>query len=233
VLRASRTTVHRIIQCLAVAVGLITVAGVLAVVLDQAQITDPIAAEARESFVRLFRLNREANVPTWFSSSLLLLSALLLGTIAMQQRSVDARFWRHWAFLALAFVFLSMDETAQIHEMLARPTRYLTGVGGFLYFAWIVPVGASLIVFVAAYARFLGGLPGTTRRLFLLSGSLYVAGALGMESIGSLIFTRVGGDCTAYELATLVEEFLEMAGIVIFLKALMEFPPLYGTAEPT
>jgi hypothetical protein len=211
---------------------MLTIAGLLAVFLDQAQLTDPLVAEARESFVRLFRLNREANVPTWFSSSILLLSALLLGSIAMSQHSLEARIWRHWMLLAFVFLFLSMDETAQIHEMLVRPTRHLLGLGGPLYFAWIVPVGASLILFVAVYARFLSGLPFKTRRLFLLSGILYVAGALGLESIGSLIFTQVGGDCTAYEMATVTEEFLEMAGIVVFLKALMEYPRVSEMALP-
>jgi len=223
--------VRRVLIILTLAVGLLTIAGVIAVLWNQVRIDDPLIAEARESLVRLFRLDGEANVPTWFSSSLLLASAALLGWIAANRSRAEAPFSRHWWVLAFLFLCMSLDETAQIHEMSVRPSRHLLELGGALHFTWVVPAGVLVLVFFVAFLRFLRNLPAETRRLFLLSGTLFVAGALGMESVSALYWTRLG-ESVAYGLATTTEEFLEMAGIVVFLKALMEFPAASGIAPP-
>jgi hypothetical protein len=230
--RLSEPVIRRILLWLSLAVGLLTAAGVFSVFWSQFPLDDFHLVEVRESFVRLFALDREANVPTWFSSSILLASAALLGWIAMNRRGRKAPFWRHWTALALVFLFFSLDETAQIHEMLSRPTRHLLGLDGALHFSWVVPVGFLVLVSGVFFLPFLRGLPAGTRNLFLLSGSVFLLGSLGLESVSALFSTQVGKASVAYGLATSAEEFLEMAGIVIFLKALMECPPLYGTSEP-
>ena len=229
--RLSEEAIRRVLLWLTLAVGLLTAAGVFSVFWSQIPLDDFHLAEARESFVRLFALDREANVPTWFSSSILLASAAFLGWIAMNRRARQASFWRHWATLAFVFLFMSLDETAQIHEMLTRPTSQLFDFGGVLYFSWVVPAGILMLVFGVVYLRFLRALPAETRNLFLLSGAVFLLGSLGMESVSALFATQHGKASVAYGLATSAEEFLEMAGIVIFLKALMEYPPLYGPSE--
>jgi hypothetical protein len=67
--------------------------------------------------------------------------------------------------------------------------------------------------------------------LFCLAGAVFVLGALGLESVSAHFWTR-SGDSIAYGLLTSLEEFLERAGIVVFLKALMELPAASGIAPP-
>ncbi|MGH7586442.1 MAG: hypothetical protein ACREMH_09370, partial [Gemmatimonadales bacterium] len=68
-----------------------------------------------ESF---FDLDREQNLPTWWSSAKLLAVALVLGATCAARRSVDGR--RAWLLAAGAVVALglSLDETALLHERL-------------------------------------------------------------------------------------------------------------------
>ena len=67
-------------------------------------------------FVQMFDLDREANIPTWYSSSALLVASGLLAIIAKVQASLGAPFVRHWAALSLIFLFMSIDESAAFHD---------------------------------------------------------------------------------------------------------------------
>ena len=63
---------------------------------------------------RMFYLDRECNIPTWFSSFLLGLTALAAygcskSSLAKQQK-------RSWFIIAIGFIFLSCDEVATLHE---------------------------------------------------------------------------------------------------------------------
>src|SRR5919109_4164080 len=61
-------------------------------------------------FFQEFSLDREANVPSWFSSALLLTAAAVLALVALDALARNARWGRHWAGLSLVFVVLSLDE---------------------------------------------------------------------------------------------------------------------------
>src|SRR5437016_578643 len=50
---------------------------------------------------RKFNLNDEMNFPTWYQSSTLLLSAILLGLIASVKKIAGGRYLWHWRALAL------------------------------------------------------------------------------------------------------------------------------------
>ena len=63
-------------------------------------------------YVRLFNLGEEANFPTWFSSVLLLISALLLLAIGVVTKSEGGN-GRYWMLLSGIFAFLSLDEVAR------------------------------------------------------------------------------------------------------------------------
>jgi hypothetical protein len=51
-----------------------------------------------------------------------------------------------WLGLALAFVFLSLDEATQIHEFFIGYFRIDFGLSGYFYSAWIIPYGVALVV---------------------------------------------------------------------------------------
>lgn len=177
--------------------------------------------EARDSFVRLFSLDGEANIPAWYSSSLLLLASMLLGIIGLAKKKLDDRYALHWGALSLIFLFLSLDEAAIIHEMSIKPLRILFHTGGLLYYAWVVPGAEAVFIVGLAYLRFLADLPARTRLLFYVAGTLFVGGSLGMESLSGQHAELYGEGNLGYHLIITIEESLEMSGVITFLHALL------------
>ena len=134
--------------------------------------------------IERINLDSEISIPTWFQSTLLLLSGALTALIAVLRSRASRSYVRHWIVAAVALILLSGDEMLALHEMLIDPMRALLDVGGGLvYFAWIVPGAVVAVAFGATYLRFLGHLPERIRKLFVTAGVLYLMGALGMEAI--------------------------------------------------
>jgi hypothetical protein len=208
---------------LALVVALMIVASVTASFLSFAQISDPFLREVRESVVRLVWVDGEANIPAWYSAGLLLLCAFLLGTITLAQHFRPDGRLAGWLFLTVIFVFLSLDEIAQFHELSIAPLRQHFELTGYLHYAWILPAALCVILFGLGYVRFLARLPARTRQLFLLAGAVYVAGALGVEAVSGQQAFLHGEQNLAYHAITTVEELLEMAGITLFLYALLDY----------
>src|SRR6185503_2968640 len=100
----------------------------------------------------LFELDNENNIPTWYSSLLLLLSSVLLAVTARAQPAAwpETRYW--WG-LSLIFLLLSVDEAASLHEKFNRPVRELLHLGASVHFAWVVPAILMLLVLAIGYAR--------------------------------------------------------------------------------
>jgi len=172
---------------------------------------------------RVFDLNEEANIPTWYSSSTLLLCSMLLAVITSGKKRDGDRFVFHWGALSLIFLYISLDETALIHERASNLLGREFGTSGFLYYAWIIPATLNMLIFVLAYFRFLLDLPAKTGRLFLFAGSLFVGGALGMEPFEGLHAEVYGEETKTFAMMTHIEEVLEMTGIIIFVYALTSY----------
>jgi hypothetical protein len=172
-------------------------------------------------FVDAFNLDREGNVATWYSTGLLLLAALLLAALArLKPEGPHPRFW---AALSAVFMLLSLDEAAALHEATIQPVRRALGVGGALYYAWVVPGAAFAVIVLAGSWRFLRRLPAGTRRLFLIGGAVYVSGAIGVEMVGSSYDVTHGAHNLRYAAIAHCEEMLEMAGVLVFIYALLAY----------
>ena len=174
-------------------------------------------------FSHLFNITMEANIPTWYASSTLLLSAFFLALIAFGKKKEGARFVLHWTALSFIFLYLSFDEAFEVHEGWIKPLQTYFGAGGFFHFAWVIPAIAFVLIFVLAYLRFLIHLPVSTRRLFLIAGALFVGGVIGMEMVGGYYQSHYGRYNIPYNMITIGEEFLEMLGIVVFIHALLSY----------
>ena len=72
--------------------------------------------------IDLFDFNTEENVPTLYSSLQLVFASLLLLVIGTKHRS-EGYAYVPWLVLSILFLFLAVDETAQLHELLLRPVR--------------------------------------------------------------------------------------------------------------
>jgi hypothetical protein len=180
-----------------------------------------------KGFVRLFYLDYELNIPTWYSSSALLLCSLLLATIAVAKKRDGAHYVFHWTALSIIFLFLSLDEAASVHEMTIDPLKAALNAGPVLYHTWVVLGAAVVLTIVVAYWRFLSDLPSPTRRLFLTAGIIYVGGALGIELLGGWYAALYGYYNMTYAMIVTIEEFFEMQGIVVFIYALMSYISLH------
>jgi hypothetical protein len=171
-------------------------------------------------FVRLFYVDAEANVPTWFSSTQLLLSALALGLIAAAAWRQRRPYAWHWTALAALFAALSLDEAAAIHEITVAPVARALRLGGALTnTAWVIPAVVVLVLLGVASRRFVRDLRPATRRRALVALAVAVAGAVGMELLGGYYSHRHGYENLPYAMIATVEELLEMLGGALFVHA--------------
>jgi hypothetical protein len=213
------------VAAMQITVRLVTINRVLAtmlVVLSLAGIgVESLSARLARDFpvVRIFSLSRESNVPTWYSSSLLLACSFLLALIAATKRREGARYVRHWVGLAVIFLYISMDEASQIHELLNN----LWDLPGIFYFPWVIPAGILVALFAITYLPFLFHLPPKTRLKVASAGVIYVGGALGVELILGYWSDVHGTDNFGYSLIDWVEELMEMLGASLFCSALLDY----------
>ncbi len=175
--------------------------------------------------VPLLYIDTEQNVPTTFSVFLILIAASLLALIAKLTGLHKASHASKWAILSVGFVFMALDEAFQFHERLNIPIGKLLGDSslGVFYFPWVIP--GIILVFALGlfFLKFLWALPVPTRVQFLLAAILYVGGAIGVELIGSRHAELHGYENWTYSLIATVEESLEMAGLVVFIGALLNY----------
>ena len=167
-------------------------------------------------------VDREGSIPTWFQSVVLAACAGALWTVADDARDRRERWHRQWRALALAFLYLSLDELNALHERAIDPVRDALDLGGVLYLSWIVVAVPVLLVFLGLLLPFILALPSWTRAAFILSGAVYVAGAVGLEMVGGMLIEESGLDTLRYSVAAGGEELLEMLGMTLFLAAVAE-----------
>ncbi len=79
-----------------------------------------------------FNLNAETNIPTWYSSALLLLISLLsLGIYLWDNKKALPH--KFWLIISAVYAYLSMDEAASIHESIAPYIKW--------YYVYVPPAG--------------------------------------------------------------------------------------------
>lgn len=169
--------------------------------------------------INQFDLDHEANIPTFFSTILLLASSGLLFLAYSTEMDTSKR--KYWLLLSIIFLLLSADETLSIHEKMIKPMRSMFGTSPLYYFAWIIPAIPMLIGLGIYLLRFLRSLPQPTLRLFLLSAVLYVSGAIGIELLGGYYVYYNSMNTFSYALIASLEESLEMSGVILFIYSLL------------
>lgn len=199
---------------------LVILASVAALVISYATGHSPY-----HGFAVLFYVDAERNIPSFFSTLLLLFAALLLTVITVLARNSGASHVPHWAILSLGFVLMAFDESMTIHEKLVVPMRQLLGEGdlGPFYFAWVIPGIVLVAVLGLFFLKFLWHLPVKTRLTFLVAAVLYLGGALGVELIGGAYAELHGTHSLTYGLIATAEEALEMMGTIVFIWGLLVY----------
>jgi hypothetical protein len=177
----------------------------------------------------LFNVDLEGNIPTFYSVITLLVAGGLAAIVAILEREKSRPFWKHWTGIAVAFAWVAFDEGCRIHE-LTIPIGQVFSRTGVFYFAWVIPAMAILAVLGLVYMRMIFSLPGWLRNRAILAAVVFLSGALGMEMVGGVIAEK-SGLSLAYHVACGTEELLEMAGVAIWICALLRHlsarrPPL-------
>jgi hypothetical protein len=168
-------------------------------------------------------LSYEANLPTWFSSSLLLACAVAAGSIAAARPPMH----RHWWCIAVLATYLSLDEAAEIHEHLGGHLD----TTGWLYFDWVVPASVIVIALVVLFLPFIRALHPRTRLRLIIAGIIYVGGALIMELPLGRWTDAHGSEGLGYALIDWIEETMEMVGATLAFVALLAHRELMRDAD--
>jgi len=170
-----------------------------------------------------FYMDAETNIPTWFNTVLLVWVAMLFWFIGVLKQREKAPYRWHWMGLGALFGVLSIDELAVLHEMLIQPFRDFTGVGGWLYFAWVLPGLAFVALMTLVYAAFFYRLEGKTRKLILISLAVYFAGVIGGEMLSGRVASEIGQRNFTYAVIASLEESVEMTGAALLIYTLLDY----------
>ena len=174
---------------------------------------------AKKHWLDSLNMDRELNLPTLFSSALLLMAALLMQRLGQSSDRIATKDWR---LLSKIFIFLALDEALQIHEILIIPgLRYQ--VHPALASTWVVPYAVFTLILLWRFRGFLGSISQATASRLLRSGAVYISGAIGMEMIGSFAVRSglIRLHSLWYGTITGLEEALELLGIILLIDALL------------
>jgi len=202
---------------------LLLVISLLFIAFDVAfQVVDDLASPGFpgwETAAIILDADQEASLPTWWGILLLLLCALASALAALAEAAPRERRYR-WS-LAAIFLLLSADEQAMAHEHLIVPLRDRFGLGGILFYAWVVPALVAVAVLTLIYARFVLRRPPPIRNLLILSAAIFLSGALGLEMLGGWWTENRSDTELAYQMITSVEESLEYLGASLYIYAVL------------
>jgi hypothetical protein len=127
-----------------------------------------------------FDLDAEANIPTWYSTILLFMVAQagLFIYLRARQRAGAGILARHfWLGFTLFYAFLSLDDTARIHEILDSPAVRIK------WFYVYAPFTALFFV-ICVYQLFWKRRAKGETALWILGGLvIYALGGMGMEAL--------------------------------------------------
>lgn len=178
--------------------------------------------------VPLFDFYEERNVPTYFSTLNLLLTSCLLFATARLAREAGHKDVLAWRILAAGFLFMSVDEFADLRLILSKMVKAVAGVHleavPLLSVAWTVPVAAIVVLVGLAMIPFLLRLKKVYMVNFALAGAAFVFAAIGFETIEGyhVVHTRGVRDI-AFMLMVTVEETMEIFSILYFQYFLLRY----------
>jgi hypothetical protein len=162
---------------------------------------------------QLFDVDQENNLPTWFSDFLLLTAWVFLWLCAQKKKADCDPWFRYWQVLTVGFLLMAIDEIAGVHET----------INSAIEMSWAIPAGIMVVVLGIAFVPFVLHLPRRTALWFVLAGAVYVSGAVGVELAGNAMVVEQQKDTLAYCMSTMVEEGMEMLGVILFINALLHY----------
>lgn len=177
-------------------------------------------------FAYAFDLDEERNVPSIYSAlAILVAAALLVCTAIMCRKHRRPDVW-YWYFLSCVFLLLAYDEAFSLHERIAPFVRITFHKNRPDHLNWVVGGIVFLTIVAAISIRFVFRLPPRTRLLMIVSGVIFVTGAIGFEVLGGLrkqsVPSTLADPDGGYFMLVAAEETCEMLGMALFNYALLD-----------
>lgn len=192
-----------------------------------------IPQSASRTLDRFFDLNREGNVPTWYSSMLLFCVCLaaiaihfsnihLKTTNPTSTRALATPLW-FWITFSCFYAFLSLDEATSIHEL----TRFWLRIRWFYLYALL----GAFLFFAAAYSFHRAGNSARDLQFWILGGlMIYAFGGLVCDAIARIYHPL---PTLLASIEVIVEEALELIGTTFVLRGCLgEVSRLWETQIP-
>lgn len=158
---------------------------------------------------RVFDVDSEANIPTWYSTVLLFsvsLSSLGIYMLSSGQKHKQI----FWPIFSYVYCFLSLDEAAHIHELITKATS--------IKWVFIYAPFAGAFFLICAYHLVKSN--NKKLRNWLLGGLvIYALGGLGGETI-SYVFRPLPP--LLQNLEFVLEEGFEMVGTIMVLNGCLQ-----------
>jgi len=179
-----------------------------------------------EEIGEFFDVGLEKNIPTMYSVLAWSLAAFATGLAAHNEAIRGGAFVGRWRALALIFLFLAFDEGTTIHEHIGSYLKdwELLPATGLLHFFWVVPYSFLVILLASLYAPFLDALPTRTKLGFILSGTVFIGGAMGVEMFSASVYETKGeGHSVLYHVLYSIEEFMEMLGVALLIFFVLDY----------
>jgi len=175
--------------------------------------------------LELFNMDAEKNIPTFFYVLLLICCSLLLASISLlmaQQKSSQRNFWLILTFL---FLTLSLEKAVRPQEYLLPPLMELLkneNISYIKYFPIIIALLFYLGIIVYSF-MFVQKLPTITKRSFIIATCIYIIGAFVLDMVGSIFYDISGQHNIIYSILGVIEESVEMIGIIAFIHTFLNF----------
>jgi hypothetical protein len=157
-------------------------------------------------------VNSEYNPPAFFNG---LLFFIIPFRIFQLMKDSGWKVFEKWGWLIIGtvFIFLGLDEIFQIHEN--QPESWnLESNNWFKYY--LIGLGVISLPCIPLFFN----LSSKIKALFILSGVVFLGGAVGLESAS--IYFSSNQLWKLHKIAALIEEFLEMLGLIIFSCSLIK-----------
>lgn len=173
--------------------------------------------------VPLFNLDEELNLPSFYSVLLLLGASLACAAHWRVTHVLRQRARLGWGLLTSGFLVMALDEGFSFHERITEPLRARIGANasGLLYDTWVLPALAVVLAVGSALLPWLRSLERRHLLRYLVSGAVYLGGAVGIEMFEGR-WEEVHRQDLVYNIFVLFEETGEMLGTVLFIRAALE-----------
>lgn len=164
----------------------------------------------------LFSIDSEMTIPAWYQGLLLMACAI---SVIINGLINKLTLKKHYILFSIIFTTLSIDEVITIRERIEVVYyKYFLNRGYEISFEHDLIFSSLVLVLIILLAyisiKFLYSHNNYNRKLFILSGFIYVFGAFGLDLIGSNFEDKMS---LIYQTSTMLEELFEMIGLIIFL----------------